>query len=170
MNDSLEHFQTFVDSPLGALRLMATPAGLAGVWFVDRQRHEPAAKERDQWRKVTSHPVLDETARQLGEYFSGRRQDFQLPMDLQRGTAFQQAVWRALLEVPFGQTTRYGELAQQLGRPLASRAVGASVGRNPLAIVVPCHRVLGATGHLTGYAGGLDRKQALLNLEMHLKD
>ena len=108
---------------------------------------------------------LRAAARQLAQYLAGTRQAFDLPLDLSGGTPFQQAVWRALLAIPSGATTSYGALARALGSPTAVRAVGAAVGRNPISIVVPCHRVLGAGGALTGYAGGLARKQALLRLE-----
>ena len=111
------------------------------------------------------HPVLRLAAEQLQQYLRGDRQPFDLPLDLAGGTAFQQAVWQALLRIPRGQTTSYGALARQMDRPTAVRAVGAAVGRNPLSMVVPCHRVLGKDGSLTGYAGGLDRKTALLRLE-----
>jgi methylated-DNA-[protein]-cysteine S-methyltransferase len=109
--------------------------------------------------------LLDAAATQLNDYFLGQRQRFELPLDLTQGTPFQQGVWRALLDIRSGETTSYGALAARIGRPQAVRAVGAAVGRNPLGIVVPCHRVVGASGSLTGYAGGLDRKQTLLQLE-----
>lgn len=109
-------------------------------------------------------PVLTSTRRQIGEYFAGRRRDFTLPLG-PSGTSFQREVWQCLTGIPFGHTTTYGALARALNRPNATRAVGAANGRNPLAIVVPCHRVIGADGTLTGYAGGLARKQALLALE-----
>jgi methylated-DNA-[protein]-cysteine S-methyltransferase len=162
--------QTLVNSPLGRLRLVASPEGLAGIWFVERQRHEPATERLNAWPTVASHPVLDAAAQQLDEYFQGRRARFDLPLDLGQGTAFQRAVWQALLTIPAGATTSYGALASALGNPRAMRAVGAAVGRNPLAIVVPCHRVVGGNGSLTGYAGGLDRKRALLQLEGALID
>jgi methylated-DNA-[protein]-cysteine S-methyltransferase len=114
---------------------------------------------------MPASPVLAQACTQLSDYFAGQRQHFDLPLDLSRGTPFQQQVWHALLSIGWGQTARYGQLAQQLGRPQASRAVGMSVGRNPISIIVPCHRVLGADGSLTGYAGGLDRKQDLLQRE-----
>jgi methylated-DNA-[protein]-cysteine S-methyltransferase len=101
----------------------------------------------------------------LQEYFAGKRQRFDLPLDLDQGTAFQQQVWRGLLEIPCGSTMAYGSLGTRIGRAAAVRAVGAAVGRNPISIVVPCHRVVGANGSLTGYAGGLERKTALLQLE-----
>lgn len=150
------------DSPLGPLLLAATPLGLAGAWFVHGQRDTP---DPATWTENPDHPVLRETAMQLAAYFAGRRQQFALPLDLRHGTAFQQTVWQALLNIPFGQTTRYGAVAGHIGRPTAVRALGAAVGRNPISIIVPCHRVVGADGSLTGYAGGLDRKTALLRLE-----
>lgn len=149
------------DSALGGITLAATDQGLAGVWF-DRQRHSP---DMTGWLRDDDHPVLREAARQLDDYFSGRRQHFELPLDLSHGTAFQQSVWRALLEIPSGRTTSYGALSAGVGKPAAVRAVGAAVGRNPISVIVPCHRVVGSNGSLTGYAGGLERKSALLELE-----
>jgi len=151
---------------LGPARLAASPAGLAGVWF-EGQRHEPTLRLHGSgaWADAPGHPLLQEAARQLQQYLRGERAGFDLPLDLSGGTPFQQDVWRALLAIARGATTSYGALSRQLGRPLAVRAVGAAVGRNPLSVVVPCHRVLGADGSLTGYAGGLDRKTALLALE-----
>lgn len=165
MNRPDHRVQTIVDSPLGALRLVASPDGLAGLWFVQRQHHEPTVQQRSSWPFVASHPVLDTAAQQLAEYFLGLRRHFDLPLDLRQGTDFQRGVWQALLAIPAGATLSYGALADRIGNPQAVRAVGAAVGRNPLSIIVPCHRVVGATGKLTGYAGGLDRKQALLLLE-----
>lgn len=165
MNPHPQKVQKIVPSPLGELRLVASPAGLVGVWFVQRQRHEPVPDEIASWPSASAHPVLDAAAEQLNDYFLGQRRRFELPLDLDQGTAFQQSVWRALLDIPAGETTSYGALATRLGCAQAVRAVGAAVGRNPLGIVVPCHRVVGASGSLTGYAGGLDRKQALLQLE-----
>jgi methylated-DNA-[protein]-cysteine S-methyltransferase len=148
-------------SPLGPVLLAATDRGLAGVWFVG-QRHGP---DRSGWREDPAHPVLREAIAQLADYFAGKRTAFELPLDLQAGTPFQQSVWAALQAIPPGATTSYAELARRLGRPQAARAIGAAVGRNPVSIVVPCHRVLGTGGALTGYAGGLERKTALLRLE-----
>lgn len=148
-------------SPLGPMLLAATDRGLAGVWF-EGQRHGP---DRTGWPEDASHPVLRQACTQLDDYFAGRRSAFDLPLDLQAGTPFQQSVWRALLAIAPGTTTSYAELGRRLGKPQASRAVGAAVGRNPVSIVVPCHRVLGTGGALTGYAGGLERKSALLRLE-----
>ena len=155
---------THTDSPLGPMVLAATDLGLAGVWF-DGQRHQP---EMTSWQRApqpTQHPVLLQTATQLEAYFAGQRTRFDLPLDLRGGTEFQQQVWRALYAITSGATRSYGALSVQMGRPRAVRAVGAAVGRNPISIIVPCHRVLGADGSLTGYAGGLDRKTALLKLE-----
>lgn len=153
---------------LGPVRLAASPTGLAGVWF-EGQRHAPVAQLLGPaaWPVAADerHPLLREAAQQLQQYLRGDRADFDLPLDLSGGTPFQQEVWRALLAIGRGATTTYGALSRQLGRPLAVRAVGVAVGRNPLSVVVPCHRVVGASGSLTGYAGGLDRKTVLLTLE-----
>jgi methylated-DNA-[protein]-cysteine S-methyltransferase len=149
-----------IDSPLGRITLARTPAGLAGVWF-DGQRHEPA---RLDWPERPDDPLLREAAQQLSDYWAGRRKHFELPLDAQ-GTPFQRAVWRELRRVGAGQTTTYAAVAKAVGSPRAVRAVGAAIGRNPLSIVVPCHRVIGSDGSMTGYAGGLPRKTALLQLE-----
>lgn len=153
--------QTRLASPLGEMIVAATPRGLAGIWF-EGQKHLPAHAH---WPQRPDHPVLVRAVAQLREYFAGQRTTFDLPLDLQGGTPFQQSVWQALLAIPRGGTTSYGLLSQRIGKPAAVRAVGAAVGRNPLSVVVPCHRVLGADGSLTGYAGGLERKAALLQLE-----
>ena len=160
--------QTVFQSPLGRMTLAATDAGLAGVWF-DEQRHlPPELLTAASWPHNAKHPVLIETAEQLAQYFAGQRRVFDLPLDLAGGTVFQQTVWRALLAIAPGHTTSYGNISRTIANPAAVRAVGAAVGRNPISIIVPCHRVLGANGSLTGYAGGLDRKTALLNLERAL--
>ncbi|HXD42010.1 MAG TPA: methylated-DNA--[protein]-cysteine S-methyltransferase [Ramlibacter sp.] len=156
--------QTRYASPLGPMIVAATDRGLAGLWF-EGQRHLP---DSSAWPEQPGHPVLRQAIAQLQEYFAGGRTGFDLPLDLQGGTAFQQSVWQALLAIPRGDTTSYGALSQRIGQPAAVRAVGAAVGRNPLSIIVPCHRVLGADGSLTGYAGGLERKSALLQLERAL--
>lgn len=162
--------QTAFQSPLGAMTLAATHAGLAGVWF-DGQRHVPDELTSPRgWPVNPKHPVLMDTARQLNEYFAGERHAFDMSLDLSGGTAFQQAVWRALLTIAPGHTTSYGSISCTIGNAAAVRAVGAAVGRNPVSIIVPCHRVLGADGSLTGYAGGLDRKTALLKLEGALEE
>lgn len=159
-HDPLTVFTTW-NSPLGDMILAATPRGLSGVWF-DGQRHGP---DTSVWRRDAAHPMLLRAIEQLGDYFAGRRTAFDLPLDLQAGTPFQQQVWQALLGIAPGATTSYGHLSVAIGKPAAVRALGAAVGRNPVSIVVPCHRVLGADGSLTGYAGGLERKTALLTLE-----
>ena len=147
--------------PLGTMILAATARGLAGLWF-EGQRHLPRSEA---WPLRQSHPVFGQAMAQLDEYFAGRRTRFDLALDLQAGTAFQQAVWRTLRAIPAGATTSYAAVSREIGRPAAVRAVGAAIGRNPLSILVPCHRVVGANGSLTGYAGGLERKAALLRLE-----
>ena len=168
--------QTRFQSPLGTLIIAATNKGLAGLWF-EGQRHLPrelaTALGTDMsslpspavWPTDPDHPVLQKVSRQLAEYFAGQRTQFDVPLDLAYGTAFQQSVWQALLKIPRGGTASYSEVSASIGKPAAVRAVGAAVGRNPVSIIVPCHRVLGAHGALTGYAGGLDRKTALLKLE-----
>ena len=158
---------TVIETPLGALRLACTPQGLCGAWFVQEQRHAPAEALFTPEQAAPDHPLLREAAWQLQAYFDGRLQRFELALDLSAGTDFQQAVWRQLCAIGHGQLARYGAIAQQLDKPQASRAVGAAVGRNPVSIIVPCHRVLGSSGALTGYAGGLWRKQALLRTEGH---
>lgn len=153
--------QTRYESPLGSIIVAATEKGLAGLWF-DGQRHLPNTLD---WPQDQNHPILIKAIRQLREYFDGKRTTFDLPLDLQGGTDFQQSVWQALLKIESGETTSYGELSKRIGKAAAVRAVGAAVGRNPVSIIVPCHRVVGGNGSLTGYAGGLDRKTALLKLE-----
>jgi methylated-DNA-[protein]-cysteine S-methyltransferase len=153
--------QARFQSPLGAMIIAATAQGLAGIWF-EGQRHLP---DNSRWPLEPGHPVLRAAQSQLAQYFAGQRSTFDLPLDLRGGTAFQRSVWDALMTIPPGGTTSYGMLSRRIGCPAAVRAVGAAVGRNPVSIVVPCHRVLGADGSLTGYAGGLDRKTALLRLE-----
>lgn len=157
--------QLAFDSPLGPLHLAATERGLCGAWFLG-QRHAPAELTGPQaWLQAPTHPLLCAARDQLQAYLLGESTGFSVPLDLSQGTPFQQAVWQALCAIPRGQCAGYGALAAQLGRPQAARAVGAAVGRNPVSVIVPCHRVLGADGSLTGYAGGLDRKTALLRLE-----
>ena len=153
-----------IESPLGTLRLAASPTGLAGAWFIEGQRHLP---DWAQWPAAPAgHAVLGEAARQLGEFFGGQRRRFDLPLDLSSGTAFQQGIWRALLDIPAGQTWSYGQVARHAGHSANhGRATGSAVGQNPISIIVPCHRVIGGGGELTGYAGGLERKTALLRLE-----
>jgi methylated-DNA-[protein]-cysteine S-methyltransferase len=150
-----------IASPVGKLKLVASEKALVAIlWEQDSPRRvrltEMAANDH--------HPVLLETERQLGEYFEGKRETFSIALDL-RGTRFQKDVWQTLLAIPFGETRSYGQLAQQLGNPRATRAVGAANGRNPVSIIVPCHRVIGSSGKLTGFAGGLDAKSYLLDSE-----
>jgi len=149
-----------VPSPVGQLKLVAGDAGLVAILWEDDAPDRvrlSAMNERD-------HSVLAETERQLGDYFAGRRRSFTVALDF-RGTSFQKAVWQALLTIPFGETRTYGEIARQIGRPSASRAVGAANGRNPISIIAPCHRVVGSNGALTGFAGGLAAKKHLLDHE-----
>ena len=148
----------------GNVYLAATTRGLAGMWFTD-QRHLPDVSAWEQVDKASQQRVLKETQRQLQAYFAGQLRQFDIPLDLSAGTAFQQSVWQALLAIPFGKTTSYGALSSSIGKPLAVRAVGTAIGRNPIGVIVPCHRVIGADGSLTGYAGGLHRKEAFLKLE-----
>ncbi|MBH3343577.1 methylated-DNA--[protein]-cysteine S-methyltransferase [Pseudomonas parafulva] len=152
---------TLMPSPVGTLTLVSQDQRLSAVlWEQEREnrvRLGPLQRE-------DRCPVLIETARQLGEYFAGRRQRFDLALSF-TGTAFQRQVWDALLSIPFGETRTYGQIAQQIGNPSAVRAVGAANGRNPISIIAPCHRVIGASGGLTGFAGGLAAKQLLLALE-----
>ena len=167
----MKHLDTLqrhtIASPLGPLLLAASGQGLAGVWF-DDQQHRPPDATVAAWRESPQHPLLQQAAQQLGAYFRSATETtprFDLPLDLSAGTAFQQAVWRALLEIPAAETRSYAQVAQAVGRPAAVRAVGAAIGRNPLTIVVPCHRVVGSGGALIGYAGGLQRKTSLLARE-----
>ncbi|MEY4653471.1 MAG: putative O6-methylguanine-DNA methyltransferase [Pseudomonadota bacterium] len=150
------------ESPLGPILLAASAQGLAGLWF-EGQRHGPL--DLGAWPAQPAHPVLTQARRQLDAYFAGTLAAFDLPLDLCAGTDFQNRVWQALRAIPAGLTESYTALATRIGAPRAVRAVGAAVGRNPVSIIVPCHRVVGAGGALTGYAGGLARKTALLRLE-----
>lgn len=155
--------QALIDTPLGRVRLARTASGLAGLWFEGQKHHPgelPAPHQSDD-------PLLREAAAQLQRYFANTLTRFDLPLDL-LGTPFQRAVWQALRRIPAGHTCSYGDVARAIGKPAAARAVGAAVGRNPVSLVVPCHRVLGAGGALTGYAGGVERKRALLELEKKL--
>ncbi|MDE3059818.1 MAG: methylated-DNA--[protein]-cysteine S-methyltransferase [Pseudomonadota bacterium] len=150
-----------VSSPVGPLRLVASEKGLSAVLFHDgcgSRRAFGAMEESDQ------HPLLRVVEKQLAEYFSGKRRAFDLPLDMQ-GTVFQIKAWRQLQKIPYGETISYGEQAKRLGDAKKARAAGMANGRNPLAIIVPCHRVIGASGDLTGFGGGLKTKQQLLELE-----
>jgi methylated-DNA-[protein]-cysteine S-methyltransferase len=161
MNTTKHMFRT--PSPLGTILLVANASGdaLSGI-YLDGQKYFPAGI--DSFRESPRLPLFRDAATQLREYFAGTRTTFDLPL-APEGTAFQRDVWSAISTVPFGTTISYGELARRCARPSAVRAAGAATGRNPLTIVIPCHRIMGSGGALTGYAGGLDRKRALLALE-----
>ena len=150
-----------ISSPLGPLVLASDGAALTGVWF-DGQRYQRPINEA--WQCGRDLPILHRAAAELAEYFAGERREFGLPL-APAGTPFQRAVWDAIARVPCGETITYRELAARAGQPRAIRAAGAATGRNPVSIVIPCHRIVGANGALTGYAGGLERKRALLTLE-----
>ena len=156
-------------SPIGRLRLIACGDQLTGIWFEhgrDARKGDSSLKNGD--LVPGTSPVLERAKAQLAEYFRGERQEFDLPL-APRGTEFQQRVWQRLLGIEYGATTTYGALAQELGNPNASRAVGLANGSNPIPIVIPCHRVIGANGALTGFGGGLPTKSALLELERSQK-
>lgn len=159
MTDTRVH--TIIDSPIGPLTLVSNGTHLVGL-YMENQQHLPEA-DRFGEREDSAAP-FPETTRQLGEYFAGTRTDFDLPL-APEGTDFQQSVWAVLRTIPYGQTRTYGDVAGELGKPGASRAVGLANGRNPMCIVVPCHRIVGSSGSLTGFAGGVERKKALLDLE-----
>jgi methylated-DNA-[protein]-cysteine S-methyltransferase len=148
---------TNFDSPIGRLLLTTDGTALTGLYMEVSRK----AQSTEGWVEDDSVGPLAETVRQLTEYFAGTRREFDLPLRL-AGTAFQQRVWRELTEIPYGETWSYGQLAKRINKPSASRAVGLANGRNPISILVPCHRVIGANGSLTGYGGGLERKQWLL--------
>jgi methylated-DNA-[protein]-cysteine S-methyltransferase len=150
-----------ISSPVGPLTLVASVSALVAIlWDKDRPGRVPLGDMRE----CEDNATLNETERQLKQYFAGERTQFDIPLHF-RGTDFQKEVWNALLRIPYGQTRTYGEIAEEIGKPKAVRAVGAANGRNPISIIAPCHRVIGASGALTGFAGGLDRKETLLVLE-----
>jgi methylated-DNA-[protein]-cysteine S-methyltransferase len=157
-----DHVSKTIGSPVGKLTLVASADGLVAILWENED--DPARVGLDIGREDRRNPILVETERQLGQYFAGRRTAFDLPLD-PVGTPFQQQVWRALRTIPFGETRSYAQIARQIRRPAAVRAVGAANGKNPLSIVVPCHRVIGSNGALTGFAGGLAAKAWLLRLE-----
>jgi methylated-DNA-[protein]-cysteine S-methyltransferase len=156
-----------IDSPIGELFVAVTPGGLACVAFEGEDRDALARRFASALspRVLTAVRMTEDARRQLGEYFDGARQHFELQLDRRLMTSFAREVLGATARVPFGHVATYGAVAEQIGRPKAARAVGAALGSNPIPIVVPCHRVVGASGSLTGYAGGLDRKAFLLHLE-----
>jgi methylated-DNA-[protein]-cysteine S-methyltransferase len=155
-----------IESPVGWLRLFTTETSLAAILW---ENENPRRVRLGEIVPDDRHPMLLKTERQLKEYFDGQRKRFDLELDF-AGTPFQQRVWRALLTIPYGETRSYSGIARQIGDPTAIRAVGAANGRNPISIVVPCHRVLGSNGKLTGFAGGLDAKAFLLALEAPQRD
>lgn len=151
-----------IDSPIGKLKLVANGLKLAAIlWEDDKPNRVPLGAMHEE----ENSPILVETERQLNEYFGGKRNRFELELDFV-GTEFQRKVWEALLTIPYGETRNYGEIARQIGNVKAVRAVGAATGRNPISIIAPCHRVIGASGDLTGFAGGLRAKKTLLTLEI----
>jgi methylated-DNA-[protein]-cysteine S-methyltransferase len=154
-------FYKEMSSPVGKLKLVASTDALVAVLW---EKEQPKRIKLDTAKLDPRNPILLETERQLGEYFAGARTRFEVPLEL-RGSEFQNRVWRALTEIPFGQTRSYFDLAKTIGSPKACRAVGAANGKNPLPIVIPCHRVIGADGTLTGFGGGLETKATLLALE-----
>ena len=163
--------QMTTETAWGGMTLAASPTGLCGAWF-EQQKHFP---KKMAWPIEVNNPFLNTAQKRLDNFGKGSiapgtnafdlLQD--LPLDISAGTPFQQAVWLALMRIPLGQTWTYGQLAQSIGKPSASRAVGTAVGRNPISVLIPCHRVVGSQGQMTGYAGGLWRKEALLQLELN---
>lgn len=151
---------SFVDSPIGPLMISTEGTALTGL-YMGKPSKRPSIVD---WREDPDERVLRETAKQLNEYFSGKRRKFELPLKFS-GTEFQHRVWHALTEIPFGETRTYSQLARHIGNPAACRAVGLANGKNPIAVIVPCHRVIGADGSLTGFGGGLPRKEWLLGHE-----
>ncbi|MBL8320742.1 MAG: methylated-DNA--[protein]-cysteine S-methyltransferase [Acinetobacter sp.] len=150
-----------LSSPVGQLKLVANAQALVAVLW---ENENPKRVRLAELLEEAQHPVLLETARQLNEYFAGQRRQFDLPLDFE-GTVFQQKVWQALLSIPFGETRSYKQIAEQIGHAKAMRAVGAANGKNPISIIAPCHRVVGANGKLVGFAGGLENKSILLEIE-----
>jgi len=148
-------------SPVGTLKLVANETALVAVLW---ENENPKRVRLAELIEQTHHPILLETQKQLTEYFAGKRQQFDLPLDFE-GTEFQKKVWQALLNIPFGETCSYRDIAEQVGNIKAVRAVGAANGKNPISIIAPCHRVVGANGKLVGFAGGLENKDILLKLE-----
>lgn len=158
-NEQTQYVYTTMTSPLGEMVLQATCEGLTGAWF-ETQTTQP----ENLGQRSNSDPILTKAIKQLEQYFANQRDSFDLPLAAQ-GTPFQRQVWQALTTIPFGETWSYQQLADAIGNPKAVRAVGAANGKNPISIIVPCHRVIGKSGKLTGYAGGVERKASLLKLE-----
>jgi methylated-DNA-[protein]-cysteine S-methyltransferase len=150
-----------IKTPMGGLMLVANASELIGLYFIGCD-HVPAGQ--NQWTPDARHPILRQAKEQLEEYFAGKRTEFSLPLRF-AGTDFQERVWRQIALIPYGKTLSYADLARKAGKPRAIRAAGTNTGRNPLSIVIPCHRVVGKNGGVGGYAGGLERKRHLLELE-----
>jgi methylated-DNA-[protein]-cysteine S-methyltransferase len=157
----MAYFYKIIDSPLGRLKLIDSENGLAAVLW---EKDDPRRVRLSPLESAPDNRFLNEAEKQLNAYFGGRLKKFTVPLDF-KGTDFQKSVWAALLSIPFGETRSYREIARKIGRPDASRAVGAANGRNPIAIIAPCHRVVGSSGKLTGFAAGLEAKDELLKLE-----
>jgi methylated-DNA-[protein]-cysteine S-methyltransferase len=155
------HYFDFHESPLGRMLIVATEQGLSGLYFVDQKYYREVGRD---WLRGDHHKFVRETACELTQYFSGARKEFDIPLAAE-GTPFQTSIWRAISSVKYGESITYSELARRAEHPGAVRAAGTATGRNPIAIIVPCHRIIGSDGSLTGYAGGLDRKHALRELE-----
>jgi methylated-DNA-[protein]-cysteine S-methyltransferase len=155
------HYFDFYQSPMGRMLIVASEEGLSGLYFVDQKYYREVARD---WLRGKDHKIVRETARQLEEYFAAARKAFDIPLAAE-GTPFQTSVWKAISSVEYGASITYSELARRAGHPGAVRAAGTATGRNPITIIVPCHRIVGSDGSLTGYAGGLDRKRALQELE-----
>jgi methylated-DNA-[protein]-cysteine S-methyltransferase len=165
MNDSTIYHDTY-EGPQGSMLLVADGQGLCGVYF-EGQKYFPVIDPA--WKRNAQHAPLRQARRELAEYFGGERKRFDITL-APRGTPFQQSVWKAIATVGFGKTMTYSDLAECAGHPRSARAAGTATGRNPLSIIVPCHRIVGSNGSLTGYAGGLERKRALLALESGDRD
>jgi methylated-DNA-[protein]-cysteine S-methyltransferase len=154
-----QEFYTEIESPVGRLRLAGNGEGLRQVWFINGKHSKPARKE---WKE--DRTIFREVIRQLEAYFRGELKEFDVPLVME-GTAFQLSVWKELRKIPYGETRTYGQLAETIGNPKAMRAVGSANGQNPIPIIVPCHRVIGSDGTLTGFGGGIENKRKLLELE-----
>ncbi len=166
MQNCATRYYDLYQSPYGEMLLVANDSGLSGVYFEGQKYFPPPAPD---WRRDMRHALLDSARRELAEYFGGERRMFETPL-APNGTSFQQAIWKAISTVGFGETITYSELASRAGFPGNARAAGSATGRNPHTIMVPCHRIVGSDGSLTGYAGGLERKRALLALESGIPD
>ena len=155
------NYYDFYDSPMGKMLIVAADEGLRGLYFIDQKYYREV---EDGWTRAPKHHVVRQTAREMQQYFAGDRKEFDVPLAAE-GTPFQARVWTAISSVKYGASITYSELARRAGHPDAIRAAGTATGRNPITIIVPCHRIVGSDGSLTGYAGGLDRKRALQALE-----